>query len=72
MRPKRDNPRDNPKREWDDRFYPPPSPFSVPIDKVKALLQEWNRDGNINLPYVPRAPTARRKQIQGIVIFIDL
>ena len=53
MGPRRDNPRDNPKREWDDRFYPPPPPFPVPIDRVKVLLQEWNRDGNINLSYVP-------------------
>ena len=43
--------RDNLRRELDNIFDPPP-PFPISIDRVKTLLQEWNIDGNINLPYV--------------------
>ena len=36
-------------------------PFLIPLDRVKALLQEWIKDGNLNLPYVPRPPIAEEK-----------
>ncbi|OMP00330.1 reverse transcriptase [Corchorus capsularis] len=36
-------------------------PFPVPVEKVRALLQEWIRDGQINLPFVSRMPTGQEK-----------
>ncbi|EOY03309.1 H0502G05.11 protein [Theobroma cacao] len=56
LRPRRDVPR----RGLDEENDSSP-PFSVPLDRVRALLQEWVRDGQINLPYTPRPPTAKEK-----------
>ena len=63
MRLSEDNPRDNPKKELDNKFYSPP-PFSVPLNRVTTFLQEWNMDDNINLPYILRAPTKQEKAHQ--------
>ncbi|EOY00436.1 H0502G05.11 protein [Theobroma cacao] len=56
LRPRRDVPR----RGLDEENDSSP-PFSVPLDRVRALLQEWVRDGQINLPYTPRPPTTEEK-----------
>ncbi|OMO94501.1 Ribosomal protein L46 [Corchorus capsularis] len=36
-------------------------PFPVSVERVRALLREWIRDGQINLPYATRLPTAQEK-----------
>ncbi|OMO61386.1 Ubiquitin-conjugating enzyme, E2 [Corchorus capsularis] len=36
-------------------------PFPISVERVRALLREWIRDGQINLPYTTRLPTAQEK-----------
>lgn len=51
---------DNFKRKQDEKIATLLS-FSTPLNRVRALFQEWIRDGKINLPYVSRPPTAKKK-----------
>ena len=46
------------KGQYNDVDFPP---FSIQLDRVKTLLQEWIRDGNLNRHYVPRPPIAEEK-----------
>ncbi|OMO94091.1 reverse transcriptase [Corchorus capsularis] len=36
-------------------------PFPVPVDRVRALLQQWIADGQVHLPFVSQMPTAQEK-----------
>ncbi|EOX93789.1 H0502G05.11 protein, putative [Theobroma cacao] len=50
---KTDDAREYVMRRQDEEIVAP-FPFSAPLDRVKALLQKWIRDEQINLPYVLR------------------
>ncbi|OMO98613.1 reverse transcriptase [Corchorus capsularis] len=55
--------RKRPKRDFqggDNRRDDAP-PFPVPVDQVRALLQQWIADGQVNLPFVPQMPIAQEK-----------
>ena len=54
-------PRGDFRRRNDQGVDAPPFPASVSVERVRALLQQWVRDGQVNLPYVARVPTNQEK-----------
>ena len=58
-KPKRDFQGRN--RQWNQNEGADAPPFPVSVERVRALLYEWVKDGHANLPYVSRLPTNQDK-----------